>query len=207
MSRYHYDEEELAIAKQAALSQHVSPAKLNLWLIDAGAANVRRFGRECPWVRALVGRPTFIGNAGLNKCPLAFRFRYLEGIQRPISLRSFAEKQVYGALKLFFYLRQQDACLNVPDFSQHVEKAWGQAVVNESIVFDSPAEEVLLRAIAIIESAWVEIIEGVVWACRSSTTVASSLPVVRHWCRFVVPDPGDGVADHLAEVDRTVVHR
>jgi putative transposase len=35
--------------------------------IDAGAANVRQFAGECPWVRASVGRPTFIGNAGLNK--------------------------------------------------------------------------------------------------------------------------------------------
>jgi hypothetical protein len=35
--------------------------------IDAGAANVRQFGRKCPWVRAPVGRPTFIGNAGLDK--------------------------------------------------------------------------------------------------------------------------------------------
>ena len=36
-------------------------------LIDAGATNVRQLGRECPWGRAPVGRPTCIGNAGLNK--------------------------------------------------------------------------------------------------------------------------------------------
>jgi hypothetical protein len=35
-------------------------------MIDAGAANIRQFGRECPWVRASVGRPAFIGNADIN---------------------------------------------------------------------------------------------------------------------------------------------
>ena len=35
--------------------------------IGACAANVRQFGRKCQWVRAPVGRPTCIGNAGLNK--------------------------------------------------------------------------------------------------------------------------------------------
>ena len=35
-------------------------------IIDACAANVRQFGRKCQWVRAPVGRPTCIGNAGLD---------------------------------------------------------------------------------------------------------------------------------------------
>jgi len=64
-----------------------------------------------------------------------------------------------------------------------------------------------LRAIKIIEGAWVKIIEGVVLACRSSRTVASSLSVVSRSCRLVVPDPGDRVAGHLAEVDGAIVHR
>jgi outer membrane protein assembly factor BamB len=34
--------------------------------IDPGAVHVRRFEPKCPWVRASGGRPTFIGNAGLN---------------------------------------------------------------------------------------------------------------------------------------------
>ena len=64
-----------------------------------------------------------------------------------------------------------------------------------------------MRAIEIIEVAGFEIIARMASACRSSRTVASSLSVVRPWCRLVVPDPGDGVAGHLAEVDGAVVHR
>ena len=64
-----------------------------------------------------------------------------------------------------------------------------------------------MRVITIIEAAWVEIIEGVVSACRGSRTVASSLFVVGPWCRFVVPYPGDGVARYVAEVDGAVVDR
>jgi alpha-N-arabinofuranosidase len=34
-------------------------------IVNSGAAKVRQFGGKCPWVRASVGRPTFIGNAGI----------------------------------------------------------------------------------------------------------------------------------------------
>ena len=39
--------------------------------IDACAVNVRQFGHECPRVRAPGGRPTLIGNEGLNTRLLA----------------------------------------------------------------------------------------------------------------------------------------
>jgi DNA-binding beta-propeller fold protein YncE len=37
-------------------------------LDDPRVANVRRFGRDCARVRAPVGRPGFLGHAGLNRC-------------------------------------------------------------------------------------------------------------------------------------------
>jgi hypothetical protein len=64
-----------------------------------------------------------------------------------------------------------------------------------------------LRAIRLIEVPSVEIIEGVVSTSPSSRTVASSLFVVRRWWRLVVPDPGDGGAGHVAQINGAVVYR
>jgi hypothetical protein len=74
---------------------------------------------------------------------------------------------------------------------------WGEDAV-------APNDESVVRAIALNEVPTGTIIEGV---ASSSRTVASSLFAVLRDCGLVVPDPRDGVAGYVAQVDGGVVYR
>jgi hypothetical protein len=75
------------------------------------------------------------------KCPLAFKFKYIEGIQTPTSPAAFVGKAVHMGLECFYRHRQLDVRLTVEEVAGRLASHWGQAVADEDVAFRSSADE------------------------------------------------------------------
>ena len=90
----------------------------------------------------------YVSPAKLNlwlKCAHAFRLRYLQGLQPPATPATFVRRRVDAALGLFYRLGHSDAPSNAYDIAESLERSWDEAVIDEGMRFDSPAEETLYR--------------------------------------------------------------
>jgi len=74
-------------------------------------------------------------------CPLAFKFKYVEGIAVPSSPAAFLGKQVHAGLETFYRHRQLGVALDFPDISRRLYDTWERAVADEGIRFASAQEE------------------------------------------------------------------
>lgn len=75
------------------------------------------------------------------KCPLAFRLRYLDGIRAPTSPAAFVGKMVHSLLEQFFRHRQLEITLSVDELARRLARQWGQAAVDEQVVFKKRDQE------------------------------------------------------------------
>ena len=85
----------------------------------------------------------YISTSRLNlwsKCPLAFRFRYIDGIVTPSNVNLFLGKVVHAALEAY-YRHRQIGLKPVPDDAEgFVQSAW-EVVAGEDLILWSSEEE------------------------------------------------------------------
>ncbi|GAF69671.1 unnamed protein product, partial [marine sediment metagenome] len=79
------------------------------------------------------------------RCPLAFRFKYVDGARLPTRPSLFPGQMVHKLLQNFYGHRQLAITLEAAALSERLEAVWGQAVENENVAFDSLAQEQLLK--------------------------------------------------------------
>jgi putative RecB family exonuclease len=79
------------------------------------------------------------------KCPLAFRFRYLDGIRSPTTPNLFLGKAVHAGLEVYYRHRQLGVTLTADEVAQGMLASWAQLVDEEEMAFDSTVAERSLR--------------------------------------------------------------
>ncbi len=90
----------------------------------------------------------YISPSRLNiwlRCPLAFKLRYIDGIQSPPSKSMFVGKMVHAGLEVFYRHRQLGMTLPAGDVVQRMDACWEPLVAEDGFVFKDGAEEVKLR--------------------------------------------------------------
>ena len=65
------------------------------------------------------------------KCPLAFRLKYIDGIQFPTPPAVFLGKQVHAALERHYRCRQFDLTLTMEEICHSLAAGWSHAVAEE----------------------------------------------------------------------------
>ena len=83
------------------------------------------------------------------RCPLAFKFKYVDGIRSATSPAMFLGKMCHSALEAFYRRRQQGTTLEFVDVIGHLEAIWGQAATDESMQFESSAKQQALKLQAV----------------------------------------------------------
>jgi putative RecB family exonuclease len=95
---------------------------------------------------------SYISPSRLNlwiKCPLAFRFRYLDGIRSPSTPSLFLGKVVHGSLEVWYRNRQLGIGLELDDLASRLDASWDEMVEEETIEFDSEQKQTDLKQKAV----------------------------------------------------------
>ena len=79
------------------------------------------------------------------RCPLAFKFRYVDGITTPTTPSLFVGKRVHDALECFYRHRQLGTHLPSEQVGQRITETWDEAVAAEGMKFDSASDEATAR--------------------------------------------------------------
>lgn len=91
---------------------------------------------------------SYISASRLNlwaKCPLAFRYRYIDGIVTPCTPNLFLGKVVHAALETY-YRRRQIGVLSTPDTADELaESAWHATSEAEPMLWDASEDSVKCR--------------------------------------------------------------
>jgi putative RecB family exonuclease len=74
-------------------------------------------------------------------CPRKFAFRYIDGIRSPTTASLFVGKAVHSGLEVFYRHRQLGLAVEPADVIKRLLASWDQAVDEENMTFDTPAEE------------------------------------------------------------------
>jgi hypothetical protein len=91
----------------------------------------------------------YISPSRLNlwlKCPLAFRFKYIDGIKTPTTPSLFVGKMCHAALECHYRHRQLGVRLKPADVLGRLLEFWGPAAAEEAVPFESAAEEEACRS-------------------------------------------------------------
>jgi putative RecB family exonuclease len=75
------------------------------------------------------------------KCPLAFKFRYVDGVETPMSPGMFVGRMVHSALESWYRHRQFGVRLEPDDVARRLVESWGSSPACERVAFESCAEE------------------------------------------------------------------
>ena len=90
------------------------------------------------------GVTSYISPSRLNcwlRCPLAFRFAYIDGIRQPTTPSLFLGHVVHGAMETLYRHRQLGVILGSEEVTRRMLEGWGQAVDEEGMQFDDVGEE------------------------------------------------------------------
>ena len=79
------------------------------------------------------------------KCPLAFRLKYVDGIEMPSSPAVLVGKAVHAGLECFYRHRQLSLSLHTDQVVEQLVESWNEFAGDERVVFRSTAEETALR--------------------------------------------------------------
>ena len=91
---------------------------------------------------------TYVSASRLNlwcKCPLAFRFRYIDGIASSVTSNLFLGKVVHSALESYYRRRQIGQAPTPEDSMSFIESAWQAMSEEELMEWDSAAESTKCR--------------------------------------------------------------
>jgi hypothetical protein len=97
---------------------------------------------------SLAGRASgvfdYVSASRLNlwlKCPLAFRLKYIDGVETPASPAAFMGKAVHMGLETYYRHRQLGLTLSASEVGCRVTDQWGQAAIDEKLSFGTVADE------------------------------------------------------------------
>ena len=91
---------------------------------------------------------SYISASRLNlwsKCPLAFRFRYVDGIVTPTNVNLFLGKVVHAALEAYYRHRQIGLIPNPDDAENFVQSAWEMVSGEDLILWNSEEDSAKCR--------------------------------------------------------------
>jgi putative RecB family exonuclease len=91
---------------------------------------------------------SYVSPSRLNlwlKCPLAFRLRYRDGVESPMTRAQFVGRRVHAALEFYYRHRQLEIAFNRADVLAAVQSAWSPAVETDRIEFADAADETACR--------------------------------------------------------------
>jgi hypothetical protein len=80
------------------------------------------------------------------KCPLAFRRKYIDGIEIPTSPNLFVGKVTHDVLDAVYRCRMVGAFTTADDVPQFVDDAWKRTMVSEPCTFDDGDHEAKCRS-------------------------------------------------------------
>lgn len=75
------------------------------------------------------------------KCPLAFKFRYVDGIKTPTTPSLFLGHRVHSGLEFFYRHRQLGTGVSAADVVEHMDETWDQAVADDTMKFELGQQE------------------------------------------------------------------
>jgi len=91
------------------------------------------------------GGPTsYVSSTRLNlwlRCPLAFRLKYVDGVEVPTSPPLFLGKIVHMALEHYYRQRQLGIRLPAGEVTRWLEASWPEAVEADTIRFESSSQQ------------------------------------------------------------------
>ena len=79
------------------------------------------------------------------RCPLAFRFRYIDGIEVPASPSLFLGKMVHRGLRWYYEARQAGEALQTAELCRRLASYWEEAAEEEGFSADSAGESEALK--------------------------------------------------------------
>ena len=79
------------------------------------------------------------------RCPLAFKFRYVDGIRTPPSANLFLGKRVHDGLEYYYRHAQAGVRLSGPEVARHITRHWEGAADAEQIVWEKADDSQALR--------------------------------------------------------------
>jgi putative RecB family exonuclease len=103
---------------------------------------------ERPDQRRAGGPLDYISPSRLNlwlRCPLAWKFRYLDGLRTPTTPALFLGQRCHAGLETYYRHRMLGVTLSADDIVGRMDASWDEAVAEEGMQFDSPAEETALK--------------------------------------------------------------
>ena len=83
------------------------------------------------------------------RCPLAFKFRYVDGIRSPTNSNMFIGKMCHGGLEVFYRHRQLGTTLSAEDVAKRMVDGWDKAVADEGMRFETEADEMKAKLQAV----------------------------------------------------------
>ena len=66
------------------------------------------------------------------RCPLAFKFRYIDGIRSPTNANMFIGKMCHSGLETFYRHRQLGITLSAEDVAKRMVDGWDATVAEEN---------------------------------------------------------------------------
>ena len=90
------------------------------------------------------GIDSYVSPSRLNcwlKCPLAFKFTYIDGIRQPTTPSLFLGRVCHSAMETLYRHRQLGVTLGAEEVTRRMLDGWGQAVDDEEMAFSDAAEE------------------------------------------------------------------
>jgi len=93
-------------------------------------------------------RPGYVSASRLNlwlRCPLAFKFRYVDGITTPPTPSLFVGKRTHDALEFYYRHRQLGVQMGAEQVTQRVAETWDEAAATEGVAFASVSDETAAR--------------------------------------------------------------
>ena len=79
------------------------------------------------------------------KCPLAWKFRYMEGIRTPPTPALFVGKMCHASMEIYYRHRQLGITLDADDVARRMLESWAALVDEENMDFDSTDDETAMR--------------------------------------------------------------
>ena len=104
------------------------------------AATGKADGRGSVW--------SYISPSRLNlwlRCPLAFKFRYIDGVRTPTNANLFLGKQVHAGLESYYRHQILGITLSAEDVAVRMIDGWRAAVAEDEMKFATEADEVALQ--------------------------------------------------------------
>lgn len=87
---------------------------------------------------------SYISPSRLNlwlKCPLAYKLKYYDGLETPMSPAQFIGRRVHDALEVFYRHRQVGLALEKHDLVERMETSWAPAIEADGMRFTRTEDE------------------------------------------------------------------